>query len=154
MKTGLTQLVFALRAPDDRGRDPALPVHVFVSSDEKALVLHELGQEAGLAAGGELEDLIAGVGVQGEGREGARGARTVEAAEAVLRQVAGAGLGDGEAGPGPPGNGLGDEAAVRQVGDEALGVRGSESVGPDGAPDRGLQLGLEGSGPPTTGAKR
>jgi glutamate carboxypeptidase len=34
MKAGLTQLVFALRALDGRGRDPALPVHVFVSSDE------------------------------------------------------------------------------------------------------------------------
>jgi glutamate carboxypeptidase len=35
MKGGLTQLVFALRALDALSLDPALPVHVFVSSDEE-----------------------------------------------------------------------------------------------------------------------
>lgn len=35
MKGGLTQLVFALRALEEFGVDPALPVHVLVSSDEE-----------------------------------------------------------------------------------------------------------------------
>lgn len=35
MKAGLTQLVFALRALDDLGFRPELPVHVMVSSDEE-----------------------------------------------------------------------------------------------------------------------
>lgn len=35
MKAGLTQLVFALRALDELDLDPALPVHVLVSSDEE-----------------------------------------------------------------------------------------------------------------------
>ena len=35
MKGGLTQLVFALRSLDDLGLDPALPVHIMISSDEE-----------------------------------------------------------------------------------------------------------------------
>ena len=35
MKGGLTQVVFALRALDDLSLDPAVPVHVIVSSDEE-----------------------------------------------------------------------------------------------------------------------
>ena len=35
MKGGLTQLVFALRAIDDLGLDPPLPIHALVSSDEE-----------------------------------------------------------------------------------------------------------------------